>query len=200
MENRFIKILKKILIALGFIVLIMSAGIYASPYGNDEKFSYKLMRETVEIAAPIADVYQYLGKSENAKDWSVFVDHITPLNADEVRDGAVGSIRRCFVQADEKGVIWDELTTIVESNKRRQLTIYNLQGFPMTADNLRTEQLYKKISDQETKLTFTVFFAENPSLCDHLKMYYAAYQIKSIFTDNMMNIKKFVEQKSITYK
>lgn len=43
----------------------------------------------------------------------MFVDHISPLNADQVPDGHVGSTRRCFCYANEQGRMWDEMLTEV---------------------------------------------------------------------------------------
>lgn len=184
-------------IAIGFVSILIIGFIgmiVFSPFGNKKDFSYKLVLNTVEINAPVDSVYRFLGHSSNAAKWSVFVNHIIPLNNNEVPDGKAGSRRRCFQNADEKGLQWDELITVVEPLKRRQLTIYNMQGFQLQADNLATEQLYDSIAPQKTKLSFTLFYKDaEPSLGDLLKTYYAAYKVKSIYEKNMANIKRIVE-------
>ncbi len=176
--------------------IIIAAVFLCSPYGRHEGFDYKLIPASVDIAAPPGEVFAYLGNSGHAKDWSVYVDHITPLNSDSFPDGAVGSRRRCFQQADEQGTWWDELITIVEPGKRRQLTIYNMHGFPMSADGLATEQLYTPLENgTKCRLTFTVFFSDHdPGAWDAFKTYLGAYKIKSIFEKNLASIKRIVEQ------
>lgn len=187
---------KILLFILLFVIVATAAMIYFSPYRTHEGFPYKVMKHSIEINAPAEKVYEYLGNSANASDWSVFVDHITPLNTDSVPDGAVGSRRRCFVNPDETGTRWDETITENTPNTKRQITIYNMIDFPMRADNLATEQIYKKINDNSTDLTFTVFYLNaKPSFWDELKTHIASYKIISIFKGNMDNIKKIVESK-----
>ena len=150
MEKRFKNSWPKALLSvLASITLIFTSMIYFSPFGKYDEASYKLLKHSVVINAPVEKVFQYLGNSANATKWSVFVDHITPLNINEVADGKMGSIRRCFVKANETGMIWDEIITEVIPNKKRQLLVYDLVNFKMTADNLATEQLYEKIGDKK---------------------------------------------------
>lgn len=168
--------------------------IWLSPYGYHDGFDYKLIKHTVTINASPDKVFTYLGNSNNAREWSVFVDHIDPL-PNGIKDGEVGSFRRCFCNADEKGTQWDEEITEVDLNKRRQLRIFNLVDFEMTANGLHTEQLYKDLGNGKTELTFTVFYKNHePSLWEEIKTYIAAYKMTSIFKGNMSNIKKFVEE------
>ena len=165
-----------------------------SPYGKHKGFDYKLVKHTIEIDAPVEKVFGFLGNSNNAQRWSVYVHHITPLNADSFPDGTPGGRRRCFQQADEKGIRWDELITIVEKNRRRQLTCYDLKAFPMMADNLATEQIYEELPGGRCRLSFTLFFRDGRSTwLDELKTYLGAYKVKSIYEDNMANIKRIVE-------
>lgn len=197
MEKKSNKRRKLLTTVLAMLLSGLGAIIFFSPYGTNNSFPYPLIEQSIIIDRPVEKVFQYLGNSKNAEDWSVFVDHITTINPDEVPDGKEGSIRRCFVQADEKGMQWDELTTAVVPNEKRQLEIYGFKDFPMTADDLATEQLYEKIDAYRCKLTFTVFFkGRTPTLMERLKMYIGAYQIRSIFEDNMENIKRLVEQKT----
>jgi hypothetical protein len=179
------------------LILITAATIFFSPYKSHDGFSYKLIRHTVEINAHIETVYQFLGNSANASKWSVFVHHIATLNANEYPDGAVGSRRRCYCYANEQGRMWDELITENIPNQKRQLEIYNLQDFPMTANHLATEQLYEKTVDGKCRLTFTVFFKNvQPTFAEQIKMYFGAYRIQSIFKKNMSNIKQIIEKEN----
>lgn len=166
-----------------------------SPYGKKEGFSPKLIKHSIEIDAPKDTVYKFLSNSGSAARWSVFVNHISTLNADSFADGAVGCRRRCYCNADEQGRQWDELITEVIPGSKRQLVIYNLKDFPMTATNLTTEQRYESISATKTRLTFIVFFkGNNPSFLESLKTYIGAYSIQDIFERNMANIKEIIEK------
>jgi hypothetical protein len=179
------------------LVVIVVLTILFSPYGKHDGYNYKLVHTSVDINVPADSVFKYLGNSANAQDWSVYVDHITALNNDSFPDGVAGARRRCFRNPDEKGIWWDELVTIVEPGKRRQLTIYNLNNFPMGANGLATEQLYEPLDNgSKCRLTFIVFFLKHdPSMWESFKTYFAAYTIKSVFDENLQNIKHFTEQK-----
>lgn len=192
-KSRLGKILLYILL---FLIVATAAMIYFSPYGTHEGFPHKVMKHSIEISAPANAVYNYLGNSANASEWSTFVDHITPLNTDSVADGAIGSRRRCFTTAAETGATWDETITENIPNTKREIIIYDLKDFPMVANNLATEQLYKPISHDKTNLTFTVFFKDaQPTLWESFKTYIAAYKIIDVFKGNMENIKRIVESK-----
>lgn len=186
---------KKItLISLTILTIGLATMIITSPFGSHKNFNYKVVIHSIEIDAPVDSVYNFLGKSSNAAKWSVFVSHINPLNLNKVPDGMVGCQRRCFKNKDERGLQWDEEITIAEVNKRRQLTIYNLQGFDMQAEGLATEQIYEPLTPTKTKLSFTLFYLKNnPSLIDLLKTYFAAFEVKNIYERNMANIKKIIE-------
>jgi uncharacterized protein YndB with AHSA1/START domain len=183
------------LVLFGVFVAAVLLMVAFSPYGDHEGFDYKLVKASVVIDAPTEQVYAYLGNSDNAQNWSVFVDHITTLNSDSVPDGQKGSVRCCFENADENGKSWDEETVIVEPNKRRQLNCYHYVGFEMTAGNLKTEQLYETTEDGKCRLSFTLFFPEGKdTFLNSLKMYYGGYDVASIFEQNLANVKKLNEQ------
>ena len=188
-------ILKKIGITLSILIpIILAIAFLASPFKTHEGFDYPLIKQTIIIDAPIEKVFGYLGNSDNASNWSVFVDHISTINGREVLDGKVGSERRCFVRKNKQGMQWDELTTEVIQNKKRQLTIYNLENFPITAQNLATEQIYQLTNDNKCALSFTLFYKDvEPTWGEYFKTTFAAYLIKSIFRKNMENIKEIIE-------
>lgn len=187
--------IKKIgLSVVGVLGLGIISVIVLSPFGNKKDFNYKLVIHSVEINAPVDSVYHFLGKSSNAAKWSVFVHHIDPLNSDQVPDGKVGCRRRCFKNANEQGLQWDEEITVSDPNRRRQLTIFNMKDFSIRADGLATEQLYEPIAGNKTRLSFTLFYLnEKPTLPALLKTYVSAFKVKRIYRKNMANIKRIIE-------
>ncbi|MBC8047136.1 MAG: SRPBCC family protein [Fimbriimonadaceae bacterium] len=187
------KIIFYIIVSLLLVFILI---ISLSPFKKYAGETNRIVKHTITIDAPVDSVFNFLGNSDNVALWSVYIDHITPLNSDSIPDGKPGSRRRCFQNANEEGIKWDELITIVEKNKRRQLTIYDTKGFPMMAEPLATEQIYKSMNDNKCELTFTLFFPdEKPSLVEFIKTSLGAYKIKSVYEQNMQNIKTLIEQK-----
>ena len=186
---------RKISIFTSIAICFLVAYFMFSPYQYSLDFQNRILIETIKINAPTKQVYQYLGNSKNASEWSAFVSHIIPLNGEKFKDGTIGSIRRCFKNKNEEGETWDEEITINESNQRRRLTVYNLKNFPISCNGLLTEQLYKSISKNQCQLSFSLFLNEKAGILEHLKMYYASYQISKIFRKNLENIKRFNESK-----
>ena len=174
------------------LVAVPVAALVLSPWGAHDGFAYPLMLESVDVDRSCPEVHRYLGDSSHARDWSVYVDHITPLNADEVPDGAAGSIRRSFRNADESGTRWDEYFEVVEP-RRRRLTIYGIHGAPRPAGELMTEQLYEPLGPDACRLTFTLFLRDEPSLGDRLLLGLASWEVARIFRANLGNIKQRVE-------
>ena len=187
------KLSRRIGLVVLFMLAIAFAGmIYFSPYGNEPGFKYKLVKASTEINAPADSVFKYLGNSANASKWSVFVSKIEPLNSDEFPDGTPGGRRRCY---NREGMQWDELITEVMPGVKRQLVIYNLKNFPLTAKHLATEQLYEKLGSNKCRLTFTVFYkGTEPTFAEKIKTWFAAYKIKDILDRNLANIKRINEK------
>ncbi|GAC1478947.1 MAG: hypothetical protein NVS1B4_23070 [Gemmatimonadaceae bacterium] len=149
--------------------------------------------ERAAIDAPCDSVFDYLGNSRHASEWSVFVSHITPLNPDVAADGTVGSVRRSFRRTDETGMTWDEYFTHVQAGRERRLRIFNVRGAPLrSATPIATQQLYEPLP-AGCRLAFTLFFDGQPSISDDLKMRVAAYEIGRIFRRNIANIKRLTE-------
>jgi hypothetical protein len=190
-KSRISKWLLWVLLAILALLVILP---FISPYKKSENDTFKKIAFTVEIEAPVSQVFAYLGNSDNASEWSVFVDHIISLNADEVKDGSVGSFRRCFKNADKTGIQWDEEIIEVVPDKGRKLTIFNMQHFPMKAENIITEQIYEPLPGNQCKLTFSLYFKEGKaSALDDYKMHLASFQVAGIFKENMENIKRLNE-------
>jgi len=176
-------------------LLLIALMVVFSPYGKGGLYENRFLHSSIKINATKKNAYEVMGNSNNARKWSVFVHHINTLNSDEITDGSVGSLRRCYQNENELGLKWDEQIIINEINKRRRLSIFNMVGFEMSAENLLTDQVYEDI-DGGCKLTFTLFFdsTKEISLIDELKMYFAAYTAKDIFDKNLVNIKCLIEK------
>lgn len=183
---------KKILLVI--LLILFAIFYFFNPFGYSKYYpDERAIINTIEINAPAEEVFAYLGNSANAAKWSVFVDHISPLNPQEVSDGQVGSKRRCFQNPDEKGLRWDETILINEQNKRRRISIYNLIDFSIEADGLATEQLYESLENGRTRLIFSVFYLEKPDAITTFKTFIGSWYIQYIFKKNMENIKTEVE-------
>ncbi len=110
-------------------------------------------REVV-IEAPIEAVWEYVGDSRNAAEWSVYFDHITPLPGGP--DGGVGALRRCYRHADETGNRWDEVVVELQPQTYRQIRTYGLHGFPpeFGQPEFRVHQRFTKLGPNRTRLEF----------------------------------------------
>ncbi|HSG47642.1 MAG TPA: SRPBCC family protein [Longimicrobiales bacterium] len=179
----------------GLAALVLGVLLGLSPYRSHDGFPHALIRESVDVTEPCERVHAYLGDSDNAREWSVFVDHITALNPDSVPDGAVGSIRRSFKNADESGMRWDE--TIVDvTPTRRLLTVYGITDSPAPSGELLTEQIYEPLGGSGCRLRFTLFLRDAPSLGDALLMRLGGWEVSRIFRANIANVKALVEGSS----
>lgn len=184
------KYLKSLFYISSFLFLFLAGMIFLSPYGA--KDNLKAVITEITIDAPVEKLFNYLGDSSNAKQWSSFVKDIKPLNQKLVLDGQKGSKRRCF--GKEQGVVWDEEILEVQPNQKRLLSVFNAKGFPMMATNLLTEQIYEVAPNGKTKLTLSLFFEEGKrDFVSELKMYFAAYFVEDIFLKNLEQIKNINE-------
>ena len=171
-------------------LMLLAVLLLLSPYRGAP---IPMVRESVEIRRACNQLWEYLGNSAHASDWSVFVSHITPLNTPRIPDGASGSIRRSFQNSDETGMRWDEYFDEVTQSRRR-LRIYNVVGAPLpTTTDLLSDQVYEPLGEDHCRLSFTLFFGEEPSLGDLLKIRLASYAVARIFRSNIENIKRLNE-------
>ncbi len=169
-----------------------------SPYGKQKGFDQKVLLEKIDIKVPVKQVYSYLGNSDHAADWSSFVDHISPLNLADHPDGTMGSVRRCFKNANECGITWDETTLIDSPNQKRRLNIFNINGLFLNSDHLLTEQIYHSTGSHHCQIAFTLFLeTENSTWLDEIKLYGSAYFIAPIFKTNLENIKRINENANL---
>ena len=185
MKNRFYKITR---ISIGSISFIVSLIIFFSPFSYD-KNPNGLIETSVTIESDCEHVFNYLGNSDNASTWSVYVDKIIPLNADEVQDGFPGSKRRCLTTGNKNDFRWDEEILSVEKNKSRTLSCFNYKNLMIDASNLITEQKYNPTTNG-CEVTFTLRYeTQDVSFVDYFKMKVFGYYINYIFEENLENIK-----------
>lgn len=187
--------MKKIIISTLCLLLMISAWFFTSPFKYNATTGLYELENEVTINQPVEKVFTYLGNSANASKWSSYVSHINTLNAAEVNDGALGSIRRCFKNKDGQGIFWDEEIVNVKVNELRELTVYNLNGFLVSTDNLFTQQKYAPLSVKETNLVFGLYRPKtnNNRFVDWLKLKASGHFVDYIFHKNLQNIKKEVE-------
>lgn len=153
--------------------------------------------EFIVIDAPIEKVWNYASDSTQAKNWSIYFDHITPLpGRTGITDGQVGSTRRCYRRADETGMSWDEDVVELRPLEYRQIRTYHIQGYKEAKLNTfeyKVEQIYEKWNDHQTKLTFQASVAKGfdlEALYYLLRDYRAGSRILKL---NLENIKSQIE-------
>lgn len=188
------KRLKKIaLYTLAVLTVGISILVLMSPFKHHSN-EFRTVEATITISAPIDSVFEYMGHSEFASDWSAYVHHITPLNTEKHPDGELWSKRKIFIDEDEKGARWEEKIIKISKNKNRTLSIYNINEMSLSADGLQTEQRYKKLNAKESSLSLVLYFnAQNNSYWNQFWMHIASFRTRNIFKKNLENIKREIE-------
>ncbi len=179
---------KKKLILLTILIALIGSSLYLI---EKAEISY-----SVVINKPIEEVWQYASDSTKASNWSVYFTHISPLPG--IKDGMVGSKRRCFRRVDETGMSWDEEVMKVTPLKYRRIRTYNLKGTNLRNEHLaqfRVHQRYKKITKNKTQLTFASKY-DGPLILNLLiDLIPIANETIRIFKYNLENIKAHIEMK-----
>ena len=189
MEKIITPTLKKIsLVFFALLIFLLTLSYIFSPYTGYDSGKIK---SSVYIDMPCELAYDYLGDSDHARDWSVFVDFIETINGNEVGDGKVGSKRICYTNEDKTGFYWEEEVLKNIKNEYRQLSCYGFENLFISSPTLVTEQVYDPNANG-CNLTFTLDYQEEPNFWQLLKIKYSAYRIKSIFDHNLANIKNEV--------
>jgi hypothetical protein len=155
----------------------------------------KSVQHSLLIEASLDEVWNYMSDSEQAKHWSVFFDHITPLPG--IKDGQPGSLRRCFKYADEKGGRWDEMTIQTIPFKKREIVTFNLQGFGhqtlLKNQYIFVRQIYQSMGPNQTLLTFQTQRSRKANLKTRLSFGLSKSDVRDIFQKNLINIKANLE-------
>jgi hypothetical protein len=204
--RRFLRVVRsravEVLLGLAGLLLVSGCGSKElSTPGGPGVYEY-----TVSIAAPIDSVWRYVGNSANAREWSVYFHHITPLDTSRTGvplppDGTIGSVRVCYRRADETGPTWDEVVTGLDSTgteRHRRIRTYRLRGFGGMQGWLarRTEysvtQIYQERGDS-TALTFRTQLLRPDN--DVMRWAFAreADEVVRVFRLNLENIKAALE-------
>lgn len=157
----------------------------------------RTIEASIEVDATVDQLWDYASQSSGAKDWSIYFSHITAINTDEVPDGALGSIRRCYRKADETGPAWDELTIESVRAERRRIWVYNLQNFLPARKTAKAQyfvtQLYRALPNNRSELTFkTIAVPGTIDGMDLLNRLGRGTTLR-IFRDNLANIKEALE-------
>jgi hypothetical protein len=185
--------MKKFLLIILILFAVIAALVFFSPYKSHPNRGHAIIK-TIEIEATQEELYNYLGHSDNAADWSSYVSHIETMNEEEFADGEKGSTRRCYQKDDETNT-WDERIELAYPYSYRRLSIYNMQGFVIKSDALLTEQLYDEIDSATTRLSLTLYIdPDKGTWTDHLKLYIASYKVGSVFEANLKKIKTINEK------
>lgn len=150
---------------------------------------------SVIINAPISEVWDYASDSNRAIDWSVYFDHISPLEGP--KDGTIGSMRRCFRNADETGERWDEVTIASTPLESRYIVTFNFINYPLNfigqGKYAFVRQLYRAIDKDHTEMTFQTQLAPGSGIAWGLIFKYSSRDTGHIFQLNLENIKAAIE-------
>ncbi len=160
------------------------------------------LSHTVVINAPLNRVWAYASDSTKAKEWSVFFDRISPLPGKS--DGQIGAQRRCYRNPGGEPPFWDEIIILLEPQKMRAITTYNLTGFKFEwltrGSYVFVRQLYRSLDDNKTELTFQTYFSEKSDFTTKIAFFIAKKDTLNIFKKNLTNIKLAVEGKPRRYQ
>lgn len=152
-------------------------------------------KDEVVIQAPLDEVWKYVADSNNAKEWSVYFDHITPFSG---QDGQVGAVRRCFRKADESGNRWDETTLEVRPKEYRKIHTYNLYGFPeeFTKAEFHVHQRFVESADKKSvTLSFGSELLKPRDPMSLFKFMWNVGEVSRVIKLNLANIKEAIESR-----
>jgi hypothetical protein len=153
---------------------------------------------SIEIEAPIEELWAYLSDSGLATEWSSYFDHIRPL-AGTAPDGTPGSVRRCFRNRDERGPQWDEMTALVEPRKRRLIHSFNFFGYRPSfwtrSSETLVEQRYEGLAPARSRLTFSTIAVPSSPWISRVLLALSEPETVRYFEINLRNIKTALESR-----
>jgi uncharacterized protein YndB with AHSA1/START domain len=155
------------------------------------------LSEGIVIEAPVEAVWSYISDSDNAREWSVYFHHISPLSG--IADGEMGSVRRCFRNATETdGVWWDEVVLEVQPHRYRRILAYNAHGFQaahLNAGEFYVHQHVERLDSARTRLTFAAEQLRPAGMVNRLRFLHPARVGRVTFRHNLEDIASAVEAK-----
>ena len=154
------------------------------------------MSVSIEIAAPIDEVWKYASDSSLAKEWSSYFDHITPVKG-PIPDGQPGAVRMCFRNPTEKGPRWSELILRVEPLKFRRILSFDFVGYrpqALTHSNQTfVEQIYESLGPEKSRMTFRTIPVPGRSFIQTVMLKLARSEAVRLFRVNLENIRAAIE-------
>lgn len=147
----------------------------------------------VIIEAPMDKVWEYVGNSDNAREWSIFFDSIRIISGN---DGQVGAVRRCYRKDfNEDFPYWDERTLEVRPNEYRKINTFNLTNFPWYVTSKAqyfVHQRFEQLDGDRVKLSFgyELIAPKNPFRVILLSLF--ASEGERIIRKNLENIKEAI--------
>ncbi len=183
--------IKPWLLAVAFAAIIAIA---AAPFAWN---AFLTDSHSIVIDAPVQSVWEYIGDSGNAAEWSVFFERIKPLPG--VKDGKTGALRRCFRASDDPGAIWwDEITLETRTMEYRRILAFNAHNFAdpkMNHGEYYVFQHFEELHPGRTKLTFGHKQLKPTGIRDRLGFLGAAREGSRIIRENLENIKEAIESR-----
>mgnify|MGYP005846136311 CR=1 FL=1 len=152
---------------------------------------------SVVIDAPVEAVWEYVGNSDNAAEWSVFFEKIQPLPG--AKDGQTGALRRCFRATDHPEAIWwDEITLEIRENEYRRILAFNPHHFSdpqLNRGEYYVTQHFEEIQPGRTKLTFAQTQLRPRGIFKRLGFLQVGRDGSRIIQQNLENIKQAIESR-----
>jgi hypothetical protein len=153
-------------------------------------------KEEVLIRAPLDQVWDYVGNSNNAAEWSVYFHHITNISGE---DGKPGALRRCFRRQDEQGNKWDEKTLEIVPKTYRKIHTHSLYGFPDEAFNSAEFHVHQRFVEspdgKSVRLSFGSELIKPTDIISAVRFIWYAREAKRVIHMNLENIKEAVESR-----
>lgn len=190
-----------------FLIDIM--GIAIRTFGMDTYIS-----KSVVIDAPVNETWTVASNSNNARKWSIYFHHISPLPSKKPNgpvDGQPGSKRMCYRFENEQGVMWKEKVVTIDPNKYRKIHTYKLKNFniPLAGwSEYYVDQFYSDKGNGKSELTFGTHMKKPESILKNplnllkwavypiIKLGYIASarrEVGRVFQVNLENIGALVE-------
>jgi uncharacterized membrane protein len=170
-----------------------------SPYKKLPGHNKCGIKHAIVINNTAENVYEFLCNQPEEKKWMNYTDHIDLVSKQADSLSEIGNIFRHYSNNDETGQMYDSKVLKIEKNKRRVIRLNHFTDFPMSFNEIITEQQFRTLPENKCELSMTLFYENTkPDFWDEVKAYLASYRIKKAIRENMENLKKEME-KQIPY-